>query len=149
MIGLAQGAFDKSLEYAYQRKQFGKPVGEFQGMGFQFAEVATEIEAARLLTYNAARLKACQNFPYWIIQADTFCLQEEGRPFTKEAAMAKYYASVIAQKASGSAIEWAGGQGFVREVGLEKYWRDSKIGAIYEGTNNIQLETIAKFLRTC
>ncbi|OXC69975.1 hypothetical protein AYX13_01319 [Cryptococcus neoformans] len=129
MIGLAQGAFDKSLKYAYQRKQFGKPVGEFQGMGFQFAEVATEIEAARLLTYNAARLK------------------EEGRPFTKEAAMAKYYASVIAQKASGSAIEWAGGQGFVREVGLEKYWRDSKIGAIYEGTNNIQLETIAKFLR--
>ncbi|WWC88662.1 uncharacterized protein L201_003575 [Kwoniella dendrophila CBS 6074] len=129
MIGLAQGAFDKSLTYAYQRKQFGKPVGEFQGMGFQFADVATEIEAARLLTYNAARLK------------------EEGRPFTKEAAMAKYYASVVAQKASGNAIEWAGGQGFVREVGLEKFWRDSKIGAIYEGTSNIQLETIAKFLR--
>ncbi|OCF35118.1 acyl-CoA oxidase [Kwoniella heveanensis BCC8398] len=129
MIGLAQGAFDKSLTYAYQRKQFGKPVGEFQGMGFQFADVATEIEAARLLTYNAARLK------------------EEGRPFTKEAAMAKYFASVIAQKAAGNAIEWAGGQGFVREVGLEKYWRDSKIGAIYEGTSNIQLETIAKFLR--
>ncbi|WVR06524.1 hypothetical protein IAU60_003555 [Kwoniella sp. DSM 27419] len=129
MIGLAQGAFDKSLTYAYQRKQFGKPVGEFQGMGFQFAEVATEIEAARLLTYNAARLK------------------EEGRPFTKEAAMAKYFASVVAQKASGNAIEWAGGQGFVREVGLEKLWRDSKIGAIYEGTSNIQLETIAKFLR--
>ncbi|WRT67972.1 uncharacterized protein IL334_004946 [Kwoniella shivajii] len=129
MIGLAQGAFDKSLTYAYQRKQFGKPVGEFQGMGFQFADVATEIEAARLLTYNAARLK------------------EEGRTFTKEAAMAKYYASVVAQKATGNAIEWAGGQGFVREVGLEKYWRDSKIGAIYEGTSNIQLETIAKFLR--
>ncbi|WVQ85012.1 hypothetical protein IAT38_007176 [Cryptococcus sp. DSM 104549] len=129
MIGLAQGAFEKSLTYAYQRKQFGKPVGEFQGMAFQFADVATEIEAARLLTYNAARLK------------------EEGRPFTKEAAMAKYFASVIAQKAAGSAIEWAGGQGFVREVGLEKYWRDSKIGAIYEGTSNIQLETIAKFLR--
>ncbi|WVQ73378.1 hypothetical protein IAR50_002949 [Cryptococcus sp. DSM 104548] len=129
MIGLAQGAFDKSLEYAYQRKQFGKAVGEFQGMGFQFAEAATEIEAARLLTYNAARLK------------------EEGRPFTKEAAMAKYYASVMAQKVSGSAIEWAGGQGFVRETGLEKYWRDSKIGAIYEGTSNIQLETISKFLR--
>ncbi|KAK6907989.1 hypothetical protein I203_101990 [Kwoniella mangroviensis CBS 8507] len=131
MVGLAQGAFDKSLTYAYQRKQFGKPVGEFQGMGFQFADVATEIEAARLLTYNAARLK------------------EEGRPFTKEAAMAKYFASVIAQKAAGNAIEWAGGQGFVREVGLEKYWRDSKIGAIYEGTSNIQLETIAKFLRKC
>ncbi|WVF69017.1 hypothetical protein IAT40_003791 [Kwoniella sp. CBS 6097] len=129
MIGLAQGAFDKSLTYAYQRKQFGKPVGEFQGMGFQFADVATEIEAARLLTYNAARLK------------------EEGRPFTKEAAMAKYFASVVAQKAAGNAIEWTGGQGFTREVGLEKYWRDSKIGAIYEGTSNIQLETIAKFLR--
>ncbi|WVN90542.1 uncharacterized protein L203_105781 [Cryptococcus depauperatus CBS 7841] len=129
MIGLAQGAFEKSLAYAYERKQFGKPVGEFQGMGFQFAEVATEIEAAKLLTYNAARLK------------------EEGRTFTKEAAMAKYFASVVAQKAAGSAIEWAGGQGFVREVGLEKYWRDSKIGAIYEGTSNIQLETIAKFLR--
>nr|ODN85311.1 acyl-CoA oxidase [Cryptococcus depauperatus CBS 7841] len=131
MIGLAQGAFEKSLAYAYERKQFGKPVGEFQGMGFQFAEVATEIEAAKLLTYNAARLK------------------EEGRTFTKEAAMAKYFASVVAQKAAGSAIEWAGGQGFVREVGLEKYWRDSKIGAIYEGTSNIQLETIAKFLREC
>ncbi|KAK8858767.1 hypothetical protein IAR55_002996 [Kwoniella newhampshirensis] len=129
MVGLAQGAFDKSLTYAFQRKQFGKPVGEFQGMGFQFAEVATEIEAARLMTYNAARLK------------------EEGRPFTKEAAMAKYFSSVVAQKASGQAIEWAGGQGFVREVGLEKFWRDSKIGAIYEGTSNIQLETIAKFLR--
>ncbi|KAL7420758.1 hypothetical protein Q5752_004710 [Cryptotrichosporon argae] len=129
MIGLAQGAFDKALTYAYQRKQFGKPIGEFQGMGFQFAEVATEIEAARLLTYNAARLK------------------EEGRPFTKEAAMAKYYASVVAQKASGSAIEWAGGVGFTRETGIEKFWRDSKIGAIYEGTSNIQLETIAKFLR--
>nr|ODN89775.1 acyl-CoA oxidase [Cryptococcus depauperatus CBS 7855] len=131
MIGLAQGAFEKSLAYAYERKQFGKPVGEFQGMGFQFAEVATEIEAAKLLTYNAARLK------------------EEGRTFAKEAAMAKYFASVVAQKAAGSAIEWAGGQGFVREVGLEKYWRDSKIGAIYEGTSNIQLETIAKFLREC
>ncbi|KAK4689677.1 short-chain 2-methylacyl-CoA dehydrogenase, partial [Tremellales sp. Uapishka_1] len=129
MVGLAQGAFDKALTYAYQRKQFGKPVGENQGMGFQFAEVATEIEAARLLTYNAARLK------------------EEGRPFTKEAAMAKYFSSVVAQKAAGSAIEWAGGVGFTREVGIEKYWRDSKIGAIYEGTSNIQLETIAKFLR--
>lgn len=102
MIGIAQGAFDKSLTYAYQRKQFGKPVGEFQGMAFQFAEIATEIEAARLLTYNAARLK------------------EEGRVFTKEAAMAKYFASVVAQKASGAAIEWAGGVGFTRETGIEK-----------------------------
>jgi len=129
MIGLAQGAFDKAVPYTYQRKQFGKPVGEFQGMGFQFAEVATEIEAARLLTYNAARLK------------------EEGKPFTKEAAMAKWYSSVIAQKAAGSAIEWAGGVGFTRETGIEKFWRDSKIGAIYEGTSNIQLNTIAKFIQ--
>ena len=95
--------------YAYERKQFGKPVGDFQGMGFQFADVATEIEAARLMTYNAARLK------------------EEGRPFFIQAAMAKYYASNVAAKASGMAIEWAGGMGFVRETGLEKYWRDSKV----------------------
>ncbi|KAJ9108103.1 hypothetical protein QFC19_002568 [Naganishia cerealis] len=129
MIGLAQGAFDKSVKYAYERKQFGKAVGDFQGMAFQFADVLTEIEAARLLTYNAARLK------------------EQGKPFVREAAMAKYYASNVAQRASGMAIEWAGGVGFTREVGLEKYWRDSKIGAIYEGTSNIQLETIAKLLK--
>ncbi|KIO26160.1 hypothetical protein M407DRAFT_203757 [Tulasnella calospora MUT 4182] len=129
MIGLAQGAFDKAVPYTYQRKQFGKAIGEFQGMAFQMANIATEIEAARLLTYNAARLK------------------EEGKPFTKEAAMAKYYASVVAQKAAGSAIEWAGGVGFTRETGIEKFWRDSKIGAIYEGTSNIQLNTIAKFLQ--
>jgi short/branched chain acyl-CoA dehydrogenase len=90
MIGLAQGSYDIALPYILERKQFGKPIAEFQGMQFQYAHVAVEIEAARLLTYNAARLK------------------EEGRSFTKEAAMAKYYASVIAQKASGSAIEWAG-----------------------------------------
>ncbi|KAG8851971.1 hypothetical protein FRB96_008986 [Tulasnella sp. 330] len=129
MLGLAQGAFDKAVPYTYQRKQFGKPVGEFQGMAFQMAEVAVQIEAARLLTYNAARRK------------------EEGKEFTKEAAMAKYYASVVAQKAAGSAIEWAGGVGFTRETGIEKYWRDSKIGAIYEGTSNIQLNTIAKFIQ--
>ncbi|KAF8323800.1 putative acyl-CoA dehydrogenase short-branched chain precursor [Clavulina sp. PMI_390] len=129
MIGLAQGAFDKAVTYAFQRKQFGKVIGEFQGMGFQFAEIATEIEAAKLLTYNAARRK------------------EEGKSFTKEAAMAKYYSSVVAQKAAGSAIEWAGGVGFTRETGIEKFWRDSKIGAIYEGTSNIQLNTIAKFIQ--
>ncbi|KAH8929860.1 acyl-CoA oxidase [Atractiella rhizophila] len=109
MLGLAQGAYNTSLAYAFQRKQFGQPVAKFQGMEFQYAE-------------------------------------EEGRNFTKEAAMAKYYASQIAQKASGSAIEWAGGVGFTRETGIEKYWRDSKIGAIYEGTSNIQLQTIAKFI---
>jgi alkylation response protein AidB-like acyl-CoA dehydrogenase len=129
MIGLAQGAFAKALPYTFQRKQFGKAVGDFQGMGFQFADIHTQIEAAKLMTYNAARL------------------QEEGRPFTKEAAMAKYFASVVAQRAAGSAIEWCGGVGFTRDTGVEKYWRDSKIGAIYEGTSNIQLETIAKFIK--
>ncbi|CAG7852630.1 Short/branched chain specific acyl-CoA dehydrogenase, mitochondrial Short=SBCAD; AltName: Full=2-methyl branched chain acyl-CoA dehydrogenase; Short=2-MEBCAD; AltName: Full=2-methylbutyryl-coenzyme A dehydrogenase; Short=2-methylbutyryl-CoA dehydrogenase; Flags: Precursor [Serendipita indica DSM 11827] len=129
MLGLAQGAFDKAVPYTYERKQFGQPVGTFQGMAFQIAEAATQIEAARLLTYNAARRK------------------EEGLPFTKEAAMAKYFASVVAQKVSGSAIEWAGGVGFTRETGIEKFWRDSKIGAIYEGTSNIQLNTIAKFIQ--
>ncbi|KZO94849.1 acyl-CoA oxidase [Calocera viscosa TUFC12733] len=129
MVGLAQGAFDKAVPYTYERKQFGKPIGEFQGMQFQIAAVATEIEAARLMTYNAARRK------------------EEGREFLKEAAMAKYYASVVAQKAAGAAIEWCGGVGFTRETGIEKYWRDSKIGAIYEGTSNIQLQTIAKILQ--
>lgn len=93
-----------------------------------FAEVACEIEAARLLTYNAARMK------------------EEGKDFVKQAAMAKYYSSIVAQKASGQAIEWAGGVGFTRETGIEKYWRDSKIGAIYEGTSNVQLLTIGKFM---
>lgn len=109
MLGLAQGAFDKAVPYTYQRHQFGQPVGTFQGMSFQFAQAAVEIEAARLLTYNAARLK------------------EEGHPFAKEAAMAKYWTSVVAQKVSGSAIEWAGGVGFTRETGIEKFWRDSKI----------------------
>lgn len=128
MIGLAQGAFDKSVSYTYQRKQFGKPIGEFQGMQFQFADIQTEIEAARLLTYNAARLK------------------EENKPFTEMAAMAKLFSSEVAQRASGSAIEWCGGVGFTRETGIEKYWRDSKIGAIYEGTSNIQRATLAKFI---
>ncbi|KAK2462267.1 hypothetical protein APHAL10511_005573 [Amanita phalloides] len=129
MLGLAQGAFDKAVPYTYQRQQFGQPVGTFQGMAFQIAQAAVDLEAARLLTYNAARRK------------------EEGKSFTKEAAMAKYWASVIAQRVSGSAIEWAGGVGFTRETGIEKFWRDSKIGAIYEGTSNIQLQTIAKFIQ--
>ncbi|KAF8629640.1 hypothetical protein AX15_003371 [Amanita polypyramis BW_CC] len=129
MLGLAQGAFDKAVSYTYQRQQFGQTVGTFQGMGFQFAQAAVDIETARLLTYNAARRK------------------DEGKIFTKEAAMAKYWASVVAQRVSGSAIEWAGGVGFTRETGIEKYWRDSKIGAIYEGTSNIQLQTIAKFIQ--
>ncbi|KAJ7067263.1 acyl-CoA oxidase [Mycena amicta] len=129
MLGLAQGAFDKAVPYTYERKQFGQAIGTFQGMAFQIAQAAVELESARLLTYNAARLK------------------EEGKSFTKEAAMAKYWSSVVAQRVSGQAIEWAGGVGFTRETGIEKYWRDSKIGAIYEGTSNIQLQTIAKFIQ--
>ena len=109
MLGLAQGAFSNSVRYTYQRQQFGQPIGTFQGMQFQIAQAATDIETARLLTYNAARRK------------------DEGRAFTKEAAMAKYWASVVAQRVAGSAIEWAGGVGFTRETGIEKYWRDSKI----------------------
>lgn len=109
MLGLAQGAFDKAVPYTFQRTQFGKAIGTFQGMQFQQAEAAIEIEAARMLTYNAARRK------------------EEGREFVREAAMAKYVASQVAQKVSGAAIEWAGGVGFTRETGIEKYWRDSKI----------------------
>ncbi|WFD38826.1 uncharacterized protein MJAP1_001790 [Malassezia japonica] len=124
MVGLAQGAFDRGLAYTFEREQFGKPIAKFQGMQFQMAQIATEIEAARLMVYNAARRK------------------EAGLPFTKEAAMAKLFSSQVAQRAAGSAIEWAGGQGFTREQGIEKYWRDSKIGAIYEGTSNIQLNTI-------
>ncbi|THU79990.1 mitochondrial acyl-CoA dehydrogenase [Dendrothele bispora CBS 962.96] len=129
MIGLAQGAFSLSVPYTYTRTQFGQPIGNFQGMAFQFAEAATEIEAARLLTYNAARRK------------------DNGLPFVKEAAMAKWYSSQVAQSVTGKAIEWMGGLGFTRETGVEKFWRDSKIGAIYEGTSNIQLQTIARFIQ--
>lgn len=109
MLGLAQGAFDKAVPYTFQRTQFGRPIGTFQGMQFQQAQAAIELEAARMLTYNAARRK------------------EEGREFVREAAIAKYVASQVAQKVSGAAIEWAGGVGFTRETGIEKYWRDSKI----------------------
>ena len=101
MVGLAQGAFNKSFAYAFDRKQFGQPVGSFQGMQMQFAEAACQIETARLLTYNAARLK------------------ETGKPFTKESAMAKYWASQVAIDVSRKAIEWAGGVGFTRETGSE------------------------------
>ncbi|KAI9142796.1 acyl-CoA dehydrogenase/oxidase [Paraphysoderma sedebokerense] len=128
MIGLAQGAFDNAMEYMFQRKQFGQEIGTFQGMQHQYAQVATEIEAARLLTYNAARMK------------------EQGKNFVKEAAMAKLYSSQVAEKAASKAIEWMGGVGFTRDYPAEKFYRDAKIGAIYEGTSNIQLQTIAKLL---
>ncbi|CAG8440348.1 7644_t:CDS:10 [Funneliformis caledonium] len=128
MIGLSQGVYDQALSYMFQRKAFNKLIGEFQGMQHQYAQVATEIEAARLLTYNAARLK------------------EEGKDFIKEAAMAKLYSSQVAERTASKAIEWMGGVGFTREFPVEKYYRDAKIGSIYEGTSNIQLTTIAKLI---
>lgn len=130
MTGLALGAWENAARYAWNdRKQFGSLIGEFQGMQHQLAQAYTEIAAARALVYNASRKK------------------EAGEDFVKDAAMAKLMASQVAGKVSGQAIEWMGGMGFVREGLAEKYWRDSKIGAIYEGTSNIQLTTIAKLLQ--
>ncbi|KAI9291290.1 acyl-CoA dehydrogenase NM domain-like protein, partial [Neoconidiobolus thromboides FSU 785] len=128
MLGLAQGVFDATLPYLFERKQFGEKIGNFQGMQHQYAQAATEIEAARLLTYNAARLR------------------DEGQPFVHQAAMAKLYSSQIAQKVSSQCVDWMGGVGFTREYPIEKFYRDAKIGSIYEGTSNIQLTTIAKNL---
>lgn len=128
MIGLARAALDHALAYAGQRKQFGRAIAEFQGVQFQLARMATEVEAARLLVYNAARLR------------------DAGRPFLKEAAMAKYYSSVIAERAASLAVEVFGGVGFTKDYPVEKLYRDAKIGPIYEGTSNMQLLTIAKQL---
>lgn len=128
MVGLAQGAFDHTLRYVQEREQFGHPVASFQGVQFQLAEMATRIEAARLMVYNAARLK------------------DAGEQFLREAAMAKLHASRTAQHVSSLCIDLHGGYGFTREYPVEKYYRDSKIGTIYEGTDNMQLQTIAKDL---
>ncbi len=128
MVGLAQGALDHTLRYVQEREQFGQPIAEFQGVQFQLAEMATEIEAARLMVYNAARLK------------------DAGEPFLTPAAMAKLYASQMAQRVASACIDLHGGYGFTREYPVEKYYRDSKIGTIYEGTTNMQLHTIAKQL---
>jgi short/branched chain acyl-CoA dehydrogenase len=128
MIGLARGALEHAIGYAKQRKQFGKTIGEFQGVQFELAKMATEVEAARLLVYNAARLR------------------DAGRPFLTEAAMAKYYSSEVAEKVASKAIEVFGGVGITKEYPVEKLYRDAKIGRIYEGTSNIQLLTIAKQL---
>lgn len=131
MTGLSLGAFENAVKYVWNdRKQFGQLVGDFQGMQMQIAQAYTELSAARALVYNAARKK------------------EAGQPFVQDAAMAKLYASQVAQRVSGLGIELMGGMGFVREGIAEKMWRDSKIGAIYEGTSNIQLTTIAKLLKT-
>ena len=126
MLGLAEGAWNHAAKYARERKQFGKPIVDFQAMQFQLAEMATDIEAARLLTYNAARLKDAQ------------------LDFRKEAAMCKYFASQTAERVASLAVEVFGGSGFVRDFPVEKLYRDAKIGKIYEGTSFMQLATIAK-----
>ncbi len=128
MIGIAQGALDASLAYTKERKQFGQAIADFQGVQFQLAKMATELEMARLLVYNAARIK------------------EAGQPFLKEAAMAKYYSSEVAENLSSMAVDLFGGYGYVKEYPVEKFYRDAKIGKIYEGTSNMQLQTIAKII---
>ncbi|KYG63954.1 acyl-CoA dehydrogenase [Bdellovibrio bacteriovorus] len=126
MIGIAQGAYEAALNYVKGREQFGKPIAHFQGVQFQLAEMRTELEAARLMVYNAARLK------------------DAGLDFIESAAMAKLYSSRAAEKITSKAIDLFGGNGFTKEYPVEKFWRDAKIGQIYEGTTNMQLQTIAK-----
>ena len=128
MTGLAQGALDQALAYARERKQFGKAIAEFQGVQFELAQMAVEVAAARLLVYNAARLR------------------DAGMPFLTEAAMCKYFASQIAERVASRAVEVLGGVGFTKDYPVEKFYRDAKIGRIYEGTSNMQLLTIAKQL---
>jgi butyryl-CoA dehydrogenase/short/branched chain acyl-CoA dehydrogenase len=126
MIGVARGALEHAIAYTKERKQFGKAVADFQGVQFQIAQAATELEAARLMVYNAARLK------------------DAGRPFLREAAMAKLFSSQVAEKVTSLSVQLFGGNGYTKEYPVEKYWRDSKVGQIYEGTSNMQLATIAK-----
>jgi alkylation response protein AidB-like acyl-CoA dehydrogenase len=128
MAGLARGAWEHAVRYAQERKQFGKAIGEFQGVQFQIAQMATDIEAARMMVYNVARMK------------------DAGMNFVKEAAMTKLFCSQVAERVSSMAVEIYGGYGFTKDYPVEKYWRDSKIGAIYEGTSNMQLQTIAKLV---
>jgi alkylation response protein AidB-like acyl-CoA dehydrogenase len=128
MLGLAQGAWNYAAKYALERKQFGKPIAEFQAVQFALAEMATEIEATRLLVYNAARLKDAK------------------QDYVREAAMAKYFASQVAERVASQAVEIYGGYGFVKDYPVEKLYRDAKIGKIYEGTSNMQLATIGKLV---
>jgi butyryl-CoA dehydrogenase/short/branched chain acyl-CoA dehydrogenase len=128
MVGLSRGALEHSLRYAQERRQFGKPIADFQAIQFQLARLATETEAARLMTYNAARLK------------------DAGKPFVKEGAMAKYFCSQVAERVASEAVDIYGGYGFTKDYPVEKYLRDAKIGAIYEGTSFMQLQTIAKVI---
>lgn len=126
MLGLAEGAWRHAAKYAQERRQFGKPIAEFQAVQFTLANLATDIEAARLMVYNAARLK------------------DAGQPYVREAAMTKLFASNVAERVASQGVEIFGGNGFVRDYPAEKYFRDSKVGKIYEGTSNMQLATIAK-----
>ncbi|HUL01849.1 MAG TPA: acyl-CoA dehydrogenase family protein [Gemmatimonadales bacterium] len=128
MVGIARGALDAALKYVKERHQFGHPIAEFQGVQFQLAQAATELEVARLAVYNAARL------------------EEAGEPYTMQAAMAKLFASQVAERVTSLAVELFGGYGYSREYPVEKFYRDAKIGTIYEGTSNMQLHTIAKML---
>ncbi|HEY1499807.1 MAG TPA: acyl-CoA dehydrogenase [Acidobacteriaceae bacterium] len=128
MLGLAEGAWSLAVKYSRERKQFGKAIAEFQAVQFQLAEMATQIEAARNLVYNAARMKGA------------------GVPFVKEAAMAKLFTSRVAEEVASKAVEIYGGYGFVRDYPMEKFYRDAKIGSIYEGTSNMQLATIGKII---
>lgn len=126
MVGIAQGAYEAALGYVKTREQFGKSLSSFQGIQFQLAEMRTTLEASRLMVYNAARLK------------------DAGQPFIEQAAMAKLFSSRAAEKITSMTIDLFGGNGFTREYPAEKFWRDAKIGQIYEGTSNMQLQTIAK-----
>ena len=130
MLGLAEGAWGHAVRYAKERRQFGKAIAEFQAVQFSLAQMATDIEAARLLVYNAARLK------------------DAGQPYVKQAAMTKLFASQVAESVASQCVEIFGGNGFVRDYPAEKYYRDAKVGKIYEGTSNMQLMTIAKDLLT-
>ncbi len=130
MIGVARGALEHTIAYTKDRKQFGKPVSEFQAVQFQIAGAATQLEAARLMVYNAARLKDAK------------------KPFVREAAMAKLFSSEVCEKVTSLAVQLFGGNGYTKEYPVEKFWRDSKVGQIYEGTSNMQLQTIAKTIIT-
>ena len=130
MIGLAQGALDHAIRYTKERKQFGKAIAEFQAVQHQLARAATEVHAARLMVYEAARLR------------------DLGRPFLTEAAMCKIFSSEVAERTASLAVNLFGGYGFVKDYPVEKLYRDAKIGQIYEGTSNLQLQTIAKLLLT-
>ena len=127
-MGWRAARWNARFRYTTERQQFGKSINEFQGLQFQLAEMATELEAARLMVYNAARMK------------------DAGQNFVKEAAMAKLFSSRAAERITSKAIEMYGGYGYVKDYPVEKFWRDSKIGAIYEGTSNMQLQTIAKLI---